>query len=64
MSKLDSPIIKTLDRHSLNVKNYISSVLIIEESNFDERKVSFLHTFEIKRCEEKKSVVNKTAIAS
>ena len=42
LSKLDSPIIKTLDRHSLNVKNYISSVLIIEESNFDERKVSFL----------------------
>ena len=36
-SKLDSPVIKTLERHSLKLKNPLSNVLITEESNFDER---------------------------
>ena len=36
-SKLDSPVIKTLERHFLNVKKYLSNVLITGESNFDER---------------------------
>ena len=31
-SKLDSPIIKTLDRQSLNEKNLLSNVLITGES--------------------------------
>ena len=31
-SKLDSPIIKTLDRHSLNEKNLLSNILITEKS--------------------------------
>ena len=37
LSKLDSPVIKTLERHSLNVKKCLSNVLITGESNFDER---------------------------
>ena len=36
-SKLDSPGIKTLERHSLNVKKCLSNILIPGESNFDER---------------------------
>ena len=36
-SKLDSPEIKTLERHSLNVKKCLSNVLITGESNFDEK---------------------------
>ena len=36
-SELDSPVIKTLERHSLNVKKCLSNVLITWESNFDER---------------------------
>ena len=35
-SKLDSPIIKTLERHSLNLKKFLSNVLITGESNIDE----------------------------
>ena len=35
-SKLHSPVIKTLERHSLNVKKGPSKVLITWESNFDE----------------------------
>ena len=31
-SKLDSPVIKTLERHSLNVKKCLSNVLITGES--------------------------------
>ena len=40
-SKLDSPVIKTLKRHSLNVKKCLSNVLITGDSNLDERN-SFL----------------------
>ena len=36
-SKLDSPVIKTLERHSLNVKKCLSNVLIKGESNLDKR---------------------------
>ena len=36
-SKLDFPVIKTLERNSLNVKKYLCNILIIGESNFDER---------------------------
>ena len=36
-SKLDSPEIKTLERHSLNVKKCLSNILITGESNFDEK---------------------------
>ena len=36
-SKLDSPVIKILERHSLKLKNPLSNVLIKGESNFDER---------------------------
>ena len=38
-SKLDYPIIKTLERHSLNVKKCLSNVLITGETNFDEKNV-------------------------
>ena len=38
-SKLDSHVIKTLERHSFNVKNCLSYVLINGESNFDESNV-------------------------
>ena len=38
-SKLDSLVIKTLERHSLNVKKSLSNVLITGESYFDERNV-------------------------
>ena len=38
-SKLDSPVIKTLERHSLNLKKCFSNVSITGESNFDERNV-------------------------
>ena len=46
-SKLDSPVIKTLETHSLNVKKCVSNVLITGEYNFDEKsvqlpKVSFI----------------------
>ena len=34
-SKLDSPVIKTLETHALNVKKCISNVLITGDSNFD-----------------------------
>ena len=34
-SKLDSPVIKTLERHSLNVKKCLSNVLITGEYNLD-----------------------------
>ena len=37
-SKLDSPVIKTLEKHSLNVKKCVSNVLITG-SNFDETSV-------------------------
>ena len=33
----DSPVIKTLERRSLNVKKCLFNVLITGESNFDER---------------------------
>ena len=36
-SKLDSPVLKTLEGHSLNVKKWLSNVLITGESDFDER---------------------------
>ena len=36
-SKLDSPVIKTLERHSLNVRKCLSNVLIKGESNFDKK---------------------------
>ena len=36
LSKLDSPVIKILERHSLKLKNMLSSVLITGESNLDE----------------------------
>ena len=36
-SKLDSSIIKTLERHSLRAKKSFSNVLITGESNLDER---------------------------
>ena len=39
LSKLDSPEIKTLERHSLKLKKCLSNVLITEESIFDEKKV-------------------------
>ena len=35
-SKLDFTVIKTLERHSLNVNKCQSNVLITGESNFDE----------------------------
>ena len=35
--KLDSPVIKILERHSLKIKNPLSNVLIRVESNLDER---------------------------
>ena len=38
-SKLDSPVIKTLERHSLNLKKCLSNVLITGQSNFDEKSV-------------------------
>ena len=38
-SKLDSPIIKTLETHSLNVKKCVSNVLITGEFNFGEKSV-------------------------
>ena len=38
-SKLDSPVIKTLEGHSLNLKKSFSDVLITGESNFDDRNV-------------------------
>ena len=37
-SKLDSLVIKTLERHSLNLKKCLSNALIMAESNFDEKK--------------------------
>ena len=36
-SKLDSPVIKILERHSLELKNPLSNVLITGQSNLDER---------------------------
>ena len=35
--KIRFSVIKTLERHSLNVKKCLSNVLITGESNFDER---------------------------
>ena len=36
-SKLDSPVIKTLERQFFKLREYLSNVLIAGESNFDER---------------------------
>ena len=36
-SKLDSPVIKTLERHFFTLSECLSSVLISGESNFDEK---------------------------
>ena len=38
-SKLEFPVIKTLEIHSLNVKKSLSNLLITGKSNFDEKKV-------------------------
>ena len=38
-SKLDSPVIKTLERHFFTLSECFSNVLIKGESNFDERNV-------------------------
>ena len=37
-SELDSSVIKTLERDSLNVKKFLSNVLITGESNFDDQR--------------------------
>ena len=37
-SKLDFPVIKTLEFHSFNVKKSLSNVVITGKSNFDEIK--------------------------
>ena len=41
-SKLDSPVIRTLETHSLNVKKCVSNVLITGESNFDKKSAQLL----------------------
>ena len=48
-SKLDSPLIKTLETHSLNVKKCLSNVLITEKSNFDERNGQLPREFHSQR---------------
>ena len=48
-SKLDSPVIKTLEAHSLNVKKCVSNVLITGESNFDEKSVQLLRVSFVKK---------------
>ena len=37
--KLDSPVIKTLERHFFELSECVSNVLITEESDFDEKSV-------------------------
>ena len=37
LSKLDSPVIKTLERHFFTLSECLSNVLITGESNLDER---------------------------
>ena len=49
-SKLDSPVIKTLERHFFTLSGCLSNILIIEESDFDERNgqmpnVSFVRKY-------------------
>ena len=41
-SKLDSPVIKTLERHFFTLSECLSNVLITGESNFDERNVQLI----------------------
>jgi hypothetical protein len=49
-SILDSPLIKTLETHSLNVKKCVSNnVLIKGESDFDEKSVQLLRVSFVKK---------------
>ena len=43
--KLDFPVIKMLEKHSLIIKNPLSNVLITGESNLDERNGQLIRDF-------------------
>ena len=58
-SKLDSPVIKTLERHSLNVKKCLSNVLITGESNLDKRNGQLIRGSFLKKELLKKSILYK-----
>ena len=47
--KLDSPVIKTLKRNSLNVKKCPSNILITGKSNFDEKNAQLVRGSFIKK---------------
>ena len=44
-SRLDSPVIKTLETHFFTLSECVSNVLITGESNFDEKKCSTAQSF-------------------
>ena len=56
-SKLDSPVIKILERHSLNVKKCLSNVLIKGKSNLDERNGQLIRGSSLKKQLPKESII-------
>ena len=48
-SKLDSPAIKTLERHFFELSECLSNVLITGESNFDEKSVQLVRVAFVKK---------------
>ena len=47
--RLDSPVIKLLERPFFNLSECVSNVLITEESNFDEKSVQLLRVLFVKK---------------
>ena len=56
-SKLDTPVIKTLEKHFFTLSECLSNVLITEESNFDERNAQLIRGSFLKKYLLKKSIL-------
>ena len=56
-SKLDSPVIKTLERHFFTLNGCLSNGLISEESNLDERNGQLIRGSFLKKYFLKKSIL-------
>jgi hypothetical protein len=56
-SKLDSPVIKTLERHFFTLSECLSNILITEESDLDERNGQLIRDISLQKFLLKKSIL-------
>ena len=54
---LDSPVVKTLERHFFTLSDCLSNVLITGKSNFDERNVQLIRGSFLKKLLLKKFIL-------